>query len=192
MQKKLALIFPGIGYNMDKPLLHYARRIVTEAGYEVLVMPYLSTDFEEGRVTEAGIQRAYQMCQRSLIKYDMSDFKEVLLIGKSVGTLLAGMCISGLTGRSQAELRFLMLTPLSPSFPYMKGRRALALAGTKDPVVNEELLQTLAEEYEVPLTLYESANHSLEVRGNPGRSVEILADVVQKIQLFINMDGNDK
>ena len=31
---KLAVIFPGIGYTVDKPLLHYSRRIAADLGYE--------------------------------------------------------------------------------------------------------------------------------------------------------------
>lgn len=186
MQKRLALIFPGIGYNMDKPLLHYARRIVTEANYDVLIMPYVSKDFEDGRVTKAGVLRAYQLCQTCLGKQEMKSYEEILLIGKSVGTLLAGMCISDLKERSRSELRFVMFTPLRPTFPYLKEQHVLALAGTRDPVITEEELQSLAEQNEIPLKLYEGANHSLEVRGKPGRSVEILADIVREFQGFIS------
>ena len=38
--KKLAVIFPGIGYTADKPLLYYARRIAAEQGYEIMTIPY--------------------------------------------------------------------------------------------------------------------------------------------------------
>ena len=38
--KKLAVFFPGIGYTVDKPLLHYSRKLVTDAGYEVKLLPY--------------------------------------------------------------------------------------------------------------------------------------------------------
>ena len=38
--KKLAVFFPGIGYTIDKPLLHYSRKLVTDAGYEVKLLPY--------------------------------------------------------------------------------------------------------------------------------------------------------
>ena len=38
--KKLAVFFPGIGYTVDKPLLHYSRKLVADAGYEVKLLPY--------------------------------------------------------------------------------------------------------------------------------------------------------
>ena len=33
--KKLAVLFPGIGYTMDRPLLHFCRRIAANHGYEI-------------------------------------------------------------------------------------------------------------------------------------------------------------
>ena len=38
--KKLAVFFPGIGYTVDKPLMHYSRRLAADAGFEVLLLPY--------------------------------------------------------------------------------------------------------------------------------------------------------
>ena len=37
---KLAVFFPGVGYTVDKPLLHYSRRIAADAGYEIKLLPY--------------------------------------------------------------------------------------------------------------------------------------------------------
>lgn len=34
--KKLAVFFPGIGYTVDKPLMHYSRRLAAEAGFQCL------------------------------------------------------------------------------------------------------------------------------------------------------------
>ena len=38
--KKLAVFFPGIGYTVDKPLMHYSRKLAADAGFEVLLLPY--------------------------------------------------------------------------------------------------------------------------------------------------------
>lgn len=34
--KKLAVFFPGIGYTVDKPLMHYSRRLAVDAGKKIL------------------------------------------------------------------------------------------------------------------------------------------------------------
>ena len=38
--KKTAVIFPGIGYHTDKPLLYYSRKIAASQGYDVIEVPY--------------------------------------------------------------------------------------------------------------------------------------------------------
>ena len=37
---KLALIFPGIGYHADKPLLYYSIRLARNAGFDVRTIQY--------------------------------------------------------------------------------------------------------------------------------------------------------
>ena len=38
--KKLAVIFPGIGYTAEKPLLYYAGKLAKEHGYETVNVAY--------------------------------------------------------------------------------------------------------------------------------------------------------
>ena len=37
---KTALIFPGLGYHPDKPLLYYGKKLAREFGYEVIEIRY--------------------------------------------------------------------------------------------------------------------------------------------------------
>ena len=34
--KKLAVLFPGIGYHCDKPLLYYSKKCLSAYGYEII------------------------------------------------------------------------------------------------------------------------------------------------------------
>ena len=34
--KKIAVVFPGVGYQADKPLLYYSRKLAAQYGYEVI------------------------------------------------------------------------------------------------------------------------------------------------------------
>ena len=40
MSKKLAVIFPGIGYHTDKPLLYYSKKLAKTKDYEVVEIKY--------------------------------------------------------------------------------------------------------------------------------------------------------
>ena len=37
---KAAVIFPGIGYHTDKPLLYYGKKLAKEAGYRIIEVNY--------------------------------------------------------------------------------------------------------------------------------------------------------
>ena len=37
---KLAVIFPGIGYHTDKPLLYYGKKLARESGYQIIEVNY--------------------------------------------------------------------------------------------------------------------------------------------------------
>jgi len=41
---RIAVIFQGIGYNADKPLLYYSKKIALERGYDVKVVEYNGID----------------------------------------------------------------------------------------------------------------------------------------------------
>ena len=35
MSEKLAVLFPGVGYHVDRPLLYHSAKLARERGYEV-------------------------------------------------------------------------------------------------------------------------------------------------------------
>ena len=37
---KLAVIFPGVGYHADKPLLYYGRKLAKQHGYQEICVGY--------------------------------------------------------------------------------------------------------------------------------------------------------
>lgn len=44
LMRKICVIFPGIGYSKEKPLLYYSKKIANEHGYEVIVIEYSGID----------------------------------------------------------------------------------------------------------------------------------------------------
>lgn len=54
--KKLAVIFPGVGYTCTKPLLYYTASMAAERGYEIIRLDY-GQDIHtfHGRTPTAGV-----------------------------------------------------------------------------------------------------------------------------------------
>ena len=86
---KTAVLFPGIGYHCDKPLLYYAGKLARAAGYEVLSVPY--TGFPKNirndreKIREA-IALAVEQTEQNLMGQKWQEQADILFISKSIGT----------------------------------------------------------------------------------------------------------
>ena len=94
---KLAVVFPGIGYTVDKPLLHYSRRLAADAGYEIKLLPYAGfpkkVKGDKGRMADS-YRIALEQSKEMLSETDFSVYEEILFIGKSIGTIVAAQLAS--------------------------------------------------------------------------------------------------
>lgn len=91
--KKLAVFFPGIGYTVDKPLMHYSRRLAADAGFEVLLLPYAGFPHKvrgDRKKMEESYGIALSQSRKMLSSTDFSEYGTILFIGKSIGTIVAG------------------------------------------------------------------------------------------------------
>ena len=89
---KLAVIFPGIGYTADKPLLYFGRRIAVEYGYEVRIMDYKGfppkVKGDRNRMEESFFI-ALRQAEEMLAGVDFTEYDDIVFIGKSIGTIVA-------------------------------------------------------------------------------------------------------
>ena len=184
--KKLALIFPGIGYTVEKPLLQGSIRIAERLGYEV--RPILYSGFpEKVRGDRDKMKRSYELAlaqARELIAgMDLSACGELLLIGKSIGTVVAA-CIAA-ENPVAGRVRFLLYTPLEETFAFPLGE-AIVFTGTADPWVGaeESHIPALCRERDIPCFLTPGGNHSLET-GDAQTDRLDLERVMLQTELFL-------
>ena len=75
--KKLAVLFPGIGYHCDKPLLYYSKKCLSAYGYEIIEVNY--THFPHMKDKDELIEQAedigYKQA-RDFDSYRASDLKK--------------------------------------------------------------------------------------------------------------------
>lgn len=165
---KLAVIFPGIGYHVDKPLLYYAKKLAQAFGYETAEVPY--RDFPEGvkgspeKMKEAFVS-ALAQSEELLGDRDLSKYDGLLFISKSIGTAVA----SAYAAEHGLNVHHIYYTPVAETFSFVKGE-GVVFHGTKDPWVDTDIVIKACEEKGLPLFITENANHSLETG-------EVLADL---------------
>lgn len=172
---KLAVLFPGIGYHVDKPLMYYGRKLAVQRGYEVKGVPY--GNFPDGvKGSPEKMKQAFlcamQQTEEILGSMDFSQYEEILFISKSVGTAVA----SAYGAKHGLHTRNLYFTPVEESFSFME-QPGVVFHGTADPWVMTETVRKGCREKGFPLILIERGNHSLET-GKTKRDLKILKKVI--------------
>ncbi len=188
---KLAVFFPGIGYTVDKPLMHYSRQIAAAEGYEIKLLPY--TGFpkkirgDRGRMEES-FQIAVSQSREMLADTDFSAYEEILFVGKSIGTIVAGQIAKNIRtdGAAGNRIRFVLYTPLEDTFSFPLGE-AIVFTGTADPWTGgkDSRIAALAGQRGYPCHLIPEANHSLET-GDALADIRNLETIMEETKRFIS------
>ncbi|MCR4585588.1 MAG: alpha/beta hydrolase [Lachnospiraceae bacterium] len=191
---KLAIFFPGIGYNCDRPLLYYARKLAVSCGYECRAVNYAyNGDMNirgNIRKMEEAFKELYRQAEEILSDAEPDRYDEVLFISKSVGTVIAAAYAGSLREKGICDasaFRHVLYTPLEYTFKY-DPQNAAAFLGTADPWCVPEEVVRIAKEHDVPMDVYGGADHSLET-GDVAADLLILKDVMEKTESFMKKPG---
>ena len=186
--KKTAVIFPGIGYHADKPLLYYGRKVAHEMGYEECINISYSCPVEKIRGDKEKMKTAfesmYSQAEEQLQNISWDEYAHILFVSKSIGTAIAAMYASKHVSRPVKQLLY---TPLVETFIPFEGKKdidALAFIGTKDPWSDVPKVVERAGELGIPIHIYEGANHSLETEDTL-RNLQTMADVMDKSRKYL-------
>ena len=181
--KKLAVIFPGMGYTKDKPLLYYSGKLAASKGYEVLPIEY-NRFFEGIKYTDEEKQKAsemsYDMVTETLSKVDFKEYADVVFIGKSLGTIFAARFAT----EHKLSVHHIWYTPLMTTFSFGE-RSAVAFLGTKDPLSNPDEMGKTCKEFGIPFYTYKDGNHSIET-GDVIKDTEYIHEIMKVTNECLN------
>lgn len=104
----------------------------------------------------------------------------MLFVSKSIGTAVA----CAYAEKHAVTCRNIYYTPLERTFVFAP-QTGIVFHGTGDPWAETERIRAKCRERHLPLFLVENANHSLEIPGDTGRNLEILAEVMEGTQRYI-------
>lgn len=188
----IAVLFPGIGYTADKPLLHYARRIALDQGYEILISAYSGFP-EKVKGDRSKMEKSFHIALKQsedmLSKVDLSGYDDILFIGKSIGTIVAAKIAA--ESPQKDRIRLVLFTPLEDTFSFPFGN-AIAFTGGADPWVGGEKsrISGMCEEKGIPCTLIPEANHSLETK-DTDNDIKWLYQIMKETERFIGSKQPD-
>ncbi len=180
--KKIACLFPGIGYTCDKPLLYYSEKLLRALNWDIIRVQYHNLPEKvrgDQEKMKTSINLTWEQTKETLQEIDWSSYSRILFISKSIGTINAVAYSHG----NQLVCQHILFTPLDEtfSFPIPDG---IAFHGTADPWADTARLTNLARQKNVPLNIIEGANHSLET-GDVLLDIRNLANVMQQVKAFI-------
>jgi hypothetical protein len=176
--KKAAVFFPGIGYGLDRPLLYYAKKIALHRGYETIDVPY--TGFpKKVRGDRAKMKEAFDIAmsqtEEILKDVDFSEYKDIIFVSKSVGTVVA----AHYAHEHDITVNHVFFTPLEETFMH-DDQKGVVFHGTNDPWADTLAIQKRCAELKLPLNLYDGANHSLET-GDVAKDLQYLTDIMMRL-----------
>ena len=180
--KKIACLFPGIGYTCDKPLLYYSWKLLKELGWEIIPVQY--SGFPSGvRGNAEKMQQcahmALEQAEGLLQEIDWTGYSDILFIGKSVGTVVC----AAYAKRHGLNCRQILFTPVEATFQFA-GRNAIAFHGTADPWADTKDIEHGCRKRGIPLYETESANHSLEI-GDVDADIKEMRKVMKTVREYV-------
>ncbi len=162
---KTAIIFPGLGYHSDKPLLYFSKKLARESGYKIVETSYggfpygIKGNPEKMRMV---FESALAQAEEILKDYDFTEVSDVLILSKSVGTVVA----AAWQKKHSIPAKNIYFTPVEGTFEFMPDASGIAFHGTADSWVTTEIVTEGCKKLQIPLYLTEGAEHSMEVENN--------------------------
>ncbi|SFL48852.1 phosphoglycolate phosphatase [Lachnospiraceae bacterium KH1T2] len=178
----LAVLFPGIGYNNDRPLLYYAKRIAKQKGYDIIAINYT---FPNKAIDIKGnadkMRQAFELAilqaSSQLEKVDFSNYDRIIFIGKSIGTAVAAYYDM----EHEVNAEHVVFTPVPYTFENLRRHCGIVFHGTSDPWCDTGLVEDKCREFDLDLYKIKGANHSLET-SSIDADIKNLAQIVEYLE----------
>ncbi len=184
-ERRIAVVFPGVGYHSDKPLLYYTKKLAREQGFEVIEItyefPFRAREIKDDRdKMKEAFDLAVKQTGEQLDGADLAGCGQILFIGKSIGTAVAA-CYDE---KHCVGASHLILTPVPETFDFLRKGCGIVFHGNADPWCDTAVAEKRCRELELPLTVIEGANHSLETK-SAVTDARNMADLLVKTESFI-------
>jgi hypothetical protein len=189
--QKVAIVFPGLAYNSQMPLLHYTIKTMIDSGLNVLSVDYDYSNNPEFMEQSQKIRADWLIEDvEAAIRFitEKKNQEVVCLAGKSLGTLAVGHLIE--TNEDLRKTKTIWLTPLIKNPQLLEQMLAhmtdaVLVIGTNDQHYDSDIIDRLNATTQLSGIVVERANHSLEIEGDSTQSLRVLMQIVTIIQQFL-------
>ena len=189
--RRLAILLPGRGYSCAMPVLFYPARWFSSRGADVLTIEYGFSQPGQAMPALGGEDLLHWLGADAAAALQAGlragDYTEVVLVGKSIGTLALSQLLSALP--SGPAFSFLWLTPLfkHPALreALLRTRpRSLFVQGTGDPHYDPHWFAEMRTACAAQALLIPDADHSLEFGGDFPAAFAALQNLLAELSAF--------
>ena len=186
--KGLLIILPGNHYGIDAPLLYYPNRALRDKGWDTFSLVY---QFQSAGETFAPEMVPNLMEETNAAIHTVlleREYPRLGLVGKSLGALLAAQLCSMQEWLSAARVAYLtppLGTPFFDQILMQTRQRSLLAIGTNDRFYSQSALEAIRKARPFDLTLVEHADHSMNIAGDIGASMQAVQQVALDVVAFM-------
>jgi phosphoglycolate phosphatase len=166
--KKIAIVFPGVGYTKDRPLLYYAGKLAVNGGYELKSISFSGLDWSKEKLKDPGflqqtLDKCLRMTEEALTDAGNLNDADVVFISKSIGTVVA----TAYAKKKGIKAKQICFSPLELIDGYVAEEGAVLFCADADPYADYATLERIAREKKLEMHRIEGGNHSLETGDIP-------------------------
>ncbi len=187
--KGLAIFFPGMGYTVMGPLLHYPTGMFLNEEWDVLQINYEYKSEEVKDLTDEEFDKmVVNDCNKVIdTVIETSGYGSYFLMAKSIGTIPMS---AELQRPAFKDARAIWLTPLlneqTVHDSMLNSRqKSICFIGDQDHHYNQERFNELNNNKNLQLHLIPGANHSLEQDFRVLESIKTHKEIMETIHSFI-------
>ncbi len=184
--RKTAVVFPGVGYTKDRPLLYYSGKQAVRCGFELIHINFGSIDWSKDKLKDQDflkqtLERCLRITEETLAdKGDISD-GEVLFISKSIGTVVA----TAYARKKGIRAKQICFSPLEHIGDFIGEGAGMLFYGDDDPFADHRPIERIAEEKRLGTYRVAGGNHSLET-GDVCKDIDNLKEIILRVADMIN------
>lgn len=189
--EKLAIFFPGVGYNNDMPLLYYSAKLLGELGYDILRVNYRynNEDFNKSSFEEKRKWIQFDVNASINHIFENQGYTQIVLVCKSIGTI-AGL--ESLKSHKQlSDAKVIWLTPLTHNEQFVSelkkiDNESIVIIGTNDPCYVSENVEQISNLLNFKIITCPETDHSLEISGDIIGSINTMEGILKNIKSFLD------
>jgi hypothetical protein len=183
----LALVFPGMRYSCDMPLLYYPTQLLLQQGIDVLQLhpDYTIPEFQNASPQVQAQWLATDALAAVQAGRAESGAERLILVGKSVGTITMAYVLNAEPGSVAIWLTPILREPALVEAAKRFSGPSLFIAGTGDTTYDAPTLARIREVTGAEAFLIEAANHSLEIPGEILSAPKIMSQILVGMADFL-------